>query len=164
MDNNMKFSKYSRNIRIANIVLRESDFFKTLASGKSSIQIDYKNIMTLGEYTGKEEQGGSLSKVYRIPIEWTNKKDGKVQKIDAIFDDYGNLLTTLPYSTARPDEPITSGFEFSMAPGYKQRCQELENFLKAKYSKEAVDEIMKVAKSSSFEARYLSVLRLQTTF
>ena len=97
INNNMKFTRRARNIRLASILLQESNFLKEFVQGKSQVYIDYDGISTLEElFEGNPKGKDVLKKTYRIPISF-ELKNGYTGKIDAVFDDVGKCIKSIPY-------------------------------------------------------------------
>ncbi len=97
INNNMKFTRRARNIRLASNLLQGSNFLKEFAQGKSQVYIDYDGISTLEElFEGNPKGKDVLKKTYRIPISF-ELKNGYTGKIDAVFDDVGKCIKFIPY-------------------------------------------------------------------
>ena len=97
INNNMKFTRRARNIRLASILLQGSNFLKEFAQGKRQVYIDYDGISTLEDlFEGNPKGKDVLKKTYRVPISF-ELKNGYTGKIDAVFDDVGKCIKSIPY-------------------------------------------------------------------
>ena len=144
INNNMKFTRRARNIRLASILLQGSDFLKEFVQGKRQVYIDYDGISTLEElFEGNPKGKDVLKKTYRIPISF-ELKNGYTGKIDAVFDDVGKCIKSIPY------------YDFNTIPidAYEELAAGLDdNQNKEGYTPEEKNEISKKEQEAAIAAR-----------
>lgn len=142
--NNMKFTRRARNIRLASILLQGSNFLKKFVQGKRQVYIDYDGISTLDElFEGNPKGKDVLKKTYRIPISF-ELKNGYTGKIDAVFDDVGKCIKSIPY------------YDFNTIPidAYEELAAGLDdNQNKEGYTPEEKNEISKKEQEAAIAAR-----------